>query len=139
MGFLDNVKDALKDAISSQASKDAGAKKDDEAKDDVVADQADTTTADADATDAGAGRRPRPPMRRRPSRPSRPSADDRDRPDRDRRGSPARFETYTVKTGDSLSEIGARFGVPYQEIAKLNNIENPDLIFPGQVFRIPKN
>lgn len=49
-----------------------------------------------------------------------------------------RFESYTVKSGDSLSEIGARFGVPYLEIARLNNIENPDLIFPGQVFRIPK-
>jgi len=51
----------------------------------------------------------------------------------------AKFETYTVKSGDTLGEIGARFGVSFQEIAKLNNIENPDLIFPGQVFRIPKN
>ena len=56
-----------------------------------------------------------------------------------RRRRAAKFETYTVKTGDSLSEIGARFGVSYQEIAKLNNIENPDLIFPGQVFRIPQS
>lgn len=45
--------------------------------------------------------------------------------------------TYTVKPGDTLSKIGREFGVTYQSIAKLNNIENPDLIYPGQVFRIP--
>lgn len=47
------------------------------------------------------------------------------------------FKEYTVVSGDTLSEIGQRFGVPYMEIAKLNKIENPDLIFPGQVFKIP--
>lgn len=45
--------------------------------------------------------------------------------------------TYTVKTGDTLSEIGQRFGVSYMEIARLNDIKNPDLIYPGQVFKIP--
>lgn len=25
----------------------------------------------------------------------------------------------------------------YQSIAKLNGVKNPDLIFPGQVFKIP--
>ncbi|PUA82131.1 hypothetical protein C7S10_06620 [Nocardioides currus] len=48
-----------------------------------------------------------------------------------------KFETYTVRAGDSLSGIGARFGVSYEEIARLNKIDDPDLIFPGQVFRIP--
>lgn len=45
--------------------------------------------------------------------------------------------TYTVKPGDTLSKIGREFGVTYQAIAKLNDIANPDLIYPGQVFRIP--
>ena len=45
--------------------------------------------------------------------------------------------TYTVKSGDTLSEIGQRFGVSYMDIARLNNIKNPDLIYPGQVFKIP--
>lgn len=45
--------------------------------------------------------------------------------------------TYTVKKGDTLSAIGAEFGVSYQDIAKLNHIKNPDLIYPGQVFKIP--
>ena len=51
----------------------------------------------------------------------------------------AKLETYTVRTGDTLAEIGARYGVSSEEIARLNSIENPDLIFPGQVFRIPKS
>lgn len=47
------------------------------------------------------------------------------------------YRTYTVKPGDTLSKIGREFGVTYQAIAKLNNIPNPDLIYPGQVFKIP--
>jgi nucleoid-associated protein YgaU len=45
--------------------------------------------------------------------------------------------TYTVKKGDTLSEIGERFGVDHHDIAKLNHVKNPDLIYPGQVFTIP--
>jgi len=45
--------------------------------------------------------------------------------------------TYTVVKGDTLSAIGKRFGVNWRDIAKLNNIKNPDLIHPGEVFRIP--
>ena len=47
------------------------------------------------------------------------------------------YRTYTVKKGDTLSAIGRHYGVPYMAIAKLNNIKNPDLIYPGQVFNIP--
>ena len=42
-----------------------------------------------------------------------------------------------MKSGDTLSEIAARYGVDYMDIARLNGIENPDLIHPGQVFKIP--
>ncbi|AYW51481.1 LysM domain-containing protein (plasmid) [Tetragenococcus halophilus] len=45
--------------------------------------------------------------------------------------------TYTVKPGDTLWGIGLEFNTTYQEIAKVNNISNPDLIFPGQEFIIP--
>lgn len=45
--------------------------------------------------------------------------------------------TYTVKPGDALWGIGLEFNTTYQEIAKVNNISNPDLIFPGQKFIIP--
>ena len=45
---------------------------------------------------------------------------------------------FTLQPGDTLGEIGARFGVDYHEIARVNGIENPDLIYPGQVFTIPR-
>lgn len=45
-------------------------------------------------------------------------------------------KTYTVKKGDTLSGIAARYGTTYQKIAKDNNIANPNLIFPGQVLVI---
>ena len=44
---------------------------------------------------------------------------------------------YTVVKCDTLSAIGKRFGVKWRDIAELNDIKNPDLIFPGQVFKIP--
>lgn len=47
------------------------------------------------------------------------------------------YRTYTVKSGDTLSAIGVHYGVDWHDIAELNNLENPDLIFPGQVFKIP--
>ena len=43
-----------------------------------------------------------------------------------------------MKSGDTLSGIGQRFGVDWHEIARVNDVKDPDLIFPGQKFRIPK-
>lgn len=46
---------------------------------------------------------------------------------------------YTVKKGDTLWNICKQHlgdGQKYKEIAKLNNIKNPDLIYPGQVLRL---
>ena len=44
--------------------------------------------------------------------------------------------TYTVKSGDTLSEIAKKYNTTYQKIASDNGIENPDLIYPGQVLKI---
>ena len=44
--------------------------------------------------------------------------------------------TYTVKAGDTLSEIAARYHTTYQKIAKDNNIKDPDLIYVGQKIKI---
>ena len=44
--------------------------------------------------------------------------------------------TYTVKKGDTLSEIAMKYGTTYQELARINNIANPDLIYVGQVIKI---
>jgi LysM repeat protein len=45
--------------------------------------------------------------------------------------------TYTVVRGDTLGAIARRFGTTVQAIASINGIANPNLIFPGQVLRIP--
>ena len=46
------------------------------------------------------------------------------------------YQTYIVKSGDTLSGIGSKFGISYQKIAADNNISNPNLIHPGQVLKI---
>ena len=50
-------------------------------------------------------------------------------------GRPAK-KTYTVKSGDTLSGIAAKFGTTYQDIAKKNGIANPNRISVGQVLKI---
>ena len=49
------------------------------------------------------------------------------------------YQTYMVRLGDTLSGIGSKFGVSYQKIAADNNINNPNLIHPGQVLKIYTN
>lgn len=44
---------------------------------------------------------------------------------------------YTVKTGDTLYRIASENGLTYQELAKYNNISNPDYIDVGQEIKIP--
>ena len=39
---------------------------------------------------------------------------------------------YIVTTGDTLSAIARSYGVTVEELAWLNGIEDPDLIFPGE-------
>ena len=49
-------------------------------------------------------------------------------------------QTYTVQPGDTLSKISKRFyGDPnkYPQIARANNLENPDQIKAGQQLLIP--
>lgn len=44
---------------------------------------------------------------------------------------------YTVKKGDTLSGIAAKYGTTYQKLAKYNDIKNPNLIHVGQKIKIP--
>lgn len=44
---------------------------------------------------------------------------------------------YTVVKGDTLSGIAAKYGTTYQKLAEVNGITNPNLIYPGQVIKIP--
>ncbi len=49
--------------------------------------------------------------------------------------------TYTIKKGDNLWDIAVRAygdGFRWPEIAKANNLENPDLIFSDNVLKIPR-
>ncbi|MDD6795208.1 MAG: GH25 family lysozyme [Clostridiaceae bacterium] len=45
--------------------------------------------------------------------------------------------TYKVRSGDTLSEIAKRYGTTVSAIANLNGISNPNLIYVGQLLRIP--
>ena len=42
---------------------------------------------------------------------------------------------YTVKSGDKLWEIAKDYNVPVQTLIELNQIKNPNLIYPGQVLK----
>lgn len=43
--------------------------------------------------------------------------------------------TYTVKSGDTLSGIGAKLGVSWKDIASKNGISSPYTIYPGQKLK----
>jgi len=47
------------------------------------------------------------------------------------------YQRYTVRQGDTLFAIASRFGTTVEAIARLNNISNPNLIFPGQTVCVP--
>ena len=43
---------------------------------------------------------------------------------------------YTVVLGDTLGKVADRFGVSVDELVKLNNISNPNLIYVGTVLKV---
>jgi len=45
--------------------------------------------------------------------------------------------TYVVRCGDTLGDIGWRYGSSAWELARVNHIRNPNLIYPGQRLWIP--
>lgn len=46
--------------------------------------------------------------------------------------------SYTIKSGDTFQEIALKHGVPKDELAAVNpQIENPDMIYPGQIINLP--
>lgn len=45
-------------------------------------------------------------------------------------------KSYTVKQGDNLSGIAASHGTTYQYLAKINHLNNPNLIYPGQILKL---
>ena len=45
---------------------------------------------------------------------------------------PAKYTTYKVKKGDTLSAIAKKYKTTWQKIAKDNALPNANLIYPGQ-------
>ena len=46
------------------------------------------------------------------------------------------YYSYTVRRGDNLWRIARRFRVSVNRIARLNGIQNPRMIYPGQILKI---
>lgn len=44
---------------------------------------------------------------------------------------------YVVQKGDYLSKIAPKYETTWQELAKLNKLANPNLIYPNQVLQVP--
>ncbi len=47
------------------------------------------------------------------------------------------MSTYRIRPGDTLSALAARFNTSVSELARVNKIANPDLIYAGNSLRIP--
>lgn len=130
MGLWDKIKDGL----TTSKGEIADAAKETAEKAQQKADEA-LQKADDAAKDAGQAPEAAPAPKVEPKADAPKAAPKEDKPVKPKK----KFKEYTVVSGDTLSEIGQRFGVPYMEIARINNIENPDLIYPGQVFKIPND
>ncbi|MGI5901878.1 MAG: LysM peptidoglycan-binding domain-containing protein [Desulfitobacteriia bacterium] len=46
-------------------------------------------------------------------------------------------EVYVVKKGDTVYKIAQRYCVDWRELARFNNLCNPNLIYPGDRLFIP--
>lgn len=46
---------------------------------------------------------------------------------------------YTVVLGDTLGKVANRFGISVDELVKLNNLSNPNLIYVGTVLKVDGN
>ena len=46
---------------------------------------------------------------------------------------------YTIKSGDTLSEIASNYGTNIKQLCSWNNIQNPNLIYPGQKIIVQKS
>ena len=46
-------------------------------------------------------------------------------------------ESYTVREGDTLTHVADRLGVPVQQLAAANGIDDPNFVVAGQVLKVP--
>ena len=45
---------------------------------------------------------------------------------------------YVVRPGDTVLGIADRYGLELENLLSLNNLENPNIIYPGQIIRLTK-
>ncbi len=45
---------------------------------------------------------------------------------------------YVVRPGDTILSIADRYGLELENILSLNKLENPNIIYPGQILRLTK-
>jgi LysM repeat protein len=45
--------------------------------------------------------------------------------------------SHTVVEGDTLFKIAKNYNTTVEELVKLNEIKDPDLIYPGQIIKLP--
>lgn len=48
-----------------------------------------------------------------------------------------KYQVITIKWGDTLWALSRKYGTTVQELAKINNIKNPDLIYAGAPLKVP--
>jgi len=54
-------------------------------------------------------------------------------------GPPLGVFEYTVKDGDTVYQIAKKFNTTMYAVIKVNQLANPELIYPGMVLKIPKS
>lgn len=123
MGLIDRIKDVVRGARGGDAARGT------------------TTQTGPAATNRDPGRQDAGQVPAEPgaSHDAGPVAADRGEGPEEAAVSGMRYDTVTVQPGDTLSEIAQRRGVDLQQLVELNGIEDPDLIFAGQVFRLPRS
>lgn len=47
------------------------------------------------------------------------------------------YYTYTIKRGDTLGKIAKKYNTTVNELAKINNIKDPNKIYAGKTLKIP--
>ena len=48
------------------------------------------------------------------------------------------FDTYTIKSGDTLMKVAREYNIDYRLLAQLNGLNTEDYIYPNQNILIPK-
>lgn len=53
-------------------------------------------------------------------------------------GNEEEYTTYVVQKGDTLTGIAKKYGTTVEELVRINDIDNPDLIETGQILKVPE-